>query len=54
MPNTKIIAVLLLFPYPGSVVVQHQIAVFEVGFQVIYLCLVTNYLPDIERMLPKY
>lgn len=32
-------------------VVQQKADVFEVSFQVIYLCLVTNYLPDNKRIL---
>jgi len=35
-------------------VIQQKTAVFEVSFQVIYLCLVANYLPDNKGILTKY
>lgn len=35
-------------------IVQQKTAVLEVSFQIIYLCLVTNYLPDNKRILSKY
>ena len=35
-------------------IVQQRTAVLEVSFQVIYLCLITNYLPGNKRILSKY
>lgn len=52
--NAKIANIFLVFSYPCSMVVQQKTAVFEVSFQVIYLCLVTNYLPDNKHILSKY
>ena len=45
---------LVVFSYPGSMIFQQKTAVLEVSFQVIYLCLVTNYLPDNKRRFSEY